>query len=130
MPTYLKDIGDPQFKLLWHKAGIELAEATCIVFLGYSFPHADYEFRYLLSSFVRKNALIQVVLHKTDQPTALPGTNREHHLPEYRYRAFFGNRKIIFNYDGVQAYVAGLPKQKPKPPSPADGEEAAAESLY
>lgn len=40
MPTFVKDVSNVQFKMIWQNAGIELAEANKIVFMGYSFPDA------------------------------------------------------------------------------------------
>jgi hypothetical protein len=48
MPTYIKDLSNPQYKVIWQNAGIEIAEADKLVFIGYSLPSADYEMRQLL----------------------------------------------------------------------------------
>ena len=42
LPTYLKNLSNIQIKLVWQNAAIELSEATRIVFIGYSFPAADF----------------------------------------------------------------------------------------
>ena len=113
MPTFLKDLNNVQLKVLWQKAGVELSEAKGLVFIGYSFPASDFEFRYLLSSFVRKNATIEVVLHESDeQQFPVNHKSKISHLPEFRYRSFFGNREISFNYEGVQKYIEGLLNKK------------------
>jgi hypothetical protein len=52
MPTFLKNLLNPQYKLIWQNAGIELAEAEELIFIGYSLPQADFEFRQLLSRMV------------------------------------------------------------------------------
>jgi len=101
MPTFLKDLNNVQIKLIWQNAGVELSEATKIIFMGYSFPSADFEMRQLLSRTVRHNASITVVLR--DRPTATD-TNS----PEYRYKSFFGKRNISFNYDGVENFIDSL----------------------
>jgi hypothetical protein len=54
MPTFIKDLSNPQYKIIWQNAGIEIAEAEKIVFIGYSLPSADFEMRQLLSRMARK----------------------------------------------------------------------------
>lgn len=61
MPTFLKDLSNPQYKIIWQNAGIELSEAKKIVFIGYSLPQADFEMRQLLSRMVDKRTEIEVV---------------------------------------------------------------------
>jgi hypothetical protein len=43
-----KNLNNTHLKMVWQNAMIDLREANRIVFLGYSFPLADFEFRYLL----------------------------------------------------------------------------------
>jgi hypothetical protein len=43
------------------KCGIEISEATEIIFIGYSLPNADFEMRQLLSRMTRESAEITVV---------------------------------------------------------------------
>jgi len=100
MPTFLKDLNNVQLKLIWQNAGIELAEASKIVFLGYSLPMADFELRQLLARNVRHNAKIEVVLHSSDKTSS-----KNSNSTEYRYSSFFGKRDISFSYDGVEEYV-------------------------
>ena len=106
MPTFLKDLNIFQLKLSWQIAGIELQEASKIVFMGYSFPMADFEFRQLLARSVKQNAEIDVVLHSDDELIKGPGTHKiNDFLPETRYKAFFGKRRINFFYKGVEKYI-------------------------
>ena len=103
MPTFIKDLNNVQLKLIWQNAAIELSEATELVFLGYSFPYADFEFRQLLSRFARHEAKILAVLCERDKPSAL---NTD--CPELRYRSFFGKRDFRISYDGVESYINNL----------------------
>ena len=100
MPTFLKDLSNVQLKLIWQNAGIELSEASKIVFMGYSLPAADFELRQLLSRFVRHNADIEVVLIDKDKPVS-----NEVDSPTKRYRNFFGRRSMKFDYGGVENYI-------------------------
>jgi len=42
MPTYVKDLSNPQYKIIWQNAGIEISEADKLVFIGYSLPSGDF----------------------------------------------------------------------------------------
>ncbi len=101
MPTFLKDLNNVQLKLIWQNAGIEIGEASKIVFMGYSFPMADFELRQLLARNVRHNAKIEVILSRFDKPT----TDNYVNSPESRYKSFFGKRNIEFYYEGVEKYI-------------------------
>lgn len=96
MPTYIKDLSNPQYKIIWQNAGIEISEANKLVFIGYSLPSADYEMRQLLSRMTRKNAVIQVVDYCDNDNKA---TIEEH------WTRFFGNRQIDFNFKGTEKYI-------------------------
>jgi hypothetical protein len=98
MPTFLKDFSNPQYKLIWQNAGIELAEATRVVFIGYSLPQADFEMRQLLSRMIREDAEIEVV-------TKGPQNKQSTIDLKERYNVFFGKREPKFFYDGVTHYI-------------------------
>ena len=104
MPTFLKDLSNFQIKLVWQNTGVELMEATKLVFIGYSLPYADFEFRQLLSRMVQRNAAVHVVLKEG------PGTDGARRYEEEcsRYRQFFGNREVTFESGGVQEFVRSL----------------------
>jgi len=109
MPTFLKDLNVFQLKLSWQLAGIELQEADNIVFMGYSFPMADFELRQLLARSVRQKTKIEVVLHKNDEPIRWHGFDKLYqYLPEHRFKSFFGTRDIKFFYNGVEDYITRL----------------------
>ena len=67
-PTFLKDLNDLHLKNIWHNALIDLTEATKVVFIGYSFPEADFEMRCLLKKALNHGIKVDVVLHKHDNP--------------------------------------------------------------
>ncbi|MFY8097264.1 MAG: hypothetical protein ACOVMH_05550 [Flavobacterium sp.] len=98
MPTFLKDFSNPQYKLIWQNAGVELSEATKVVFIGYSLPQADFEMRQLLSRMIRENVVIEVVTK---------GSKTKKSTKELikRYNVFFGKRNPKFYYDGVIHYI-------------------------
>jgi hypothetical protein len=101
MPTFLKDLTNFQVKLVWQNAGVELMEAKHLVFIGYSLPQADFEFRQLLSRMIHRDATIEVVLYKGTGDEAI----RRYKAEEDRYRQFFGDRHITFHSNGVTGFV-------------------------
>ncbi|KQC01847.1 hypothetical protein [Pedobacter sp. Hv1] len=101
MPTYLKNLSNPQYKLIWQNAGIELSEAKKIVFIGYSLPQADYEMRQLLSRMIRPNAEIEVVGYSDNSAVDIEFQNLSN-----RYKNFFGKRlKLPIYYKGAKQYI-------------------------
>jgi NAD-dependent SIR2 family protein deacetylase len=104
MPTFMKDLSNPQYKIIWQNAGIEVSEAKKIVFIGYSLPSADFEMRQLLSRMVRKNADIVVVDFIDDTEPEEKKNNKKVEI-ENRWKTFFGSRKIDFNFSGAPEYI-------------------------
>lgn len=94
----MKNFSNPQYKLIWQNAGIELSEATKIVFIGYSLPQADFEMRQLLSRMTRKNAKIIVVDYGNKDDTKTAETIK-------RYNVFFGKRKPTFYLKGAKDFI-------------------------
>jgi NAD-dependent SIR2 family protein deacetylase len=103
-PTFLKNLNNIQNKLIWQNAGIELSEAAKVVFIGYSLPQADFEFKQLLSRMIPSDAKIEVVLSKNDNPANIE-EKYQYLAPGYRYQNFFSNRELNIFYDGVKDYV-------------------------
>jgi NAD-dependent SIR2 family protein deacetylase len=109
MPTFLKDLSNSQYRLIWQNAGIELSEATKLVFIGYSLPSADFEMRQLLSRMTRKNAEIEVIdfCKNDDEEKQIEARkNIEKH-----WRRFFGQRDISFHFDGAKNYIRSIEPQ-------------------
>lgn len=104
MPTFLKDLSNFQIKLVWQNAAVELMEAKRLIFIGYSLPHSDFEFRQLLSRMVRKDAEVRVVLFHDGKDDG----RRRYQEECNRYRQFFGTRKLTTTHGGVAAFVKGL----------------------
>lgn len=103
MPTYIKDLSNPQYKIIWQNAGIEISEASKLVFIGYSLPSADFEMRQLLARMTRANAEIQVV----DFPTG----DDQKVITKSHWEKFFGKRSIVFHFDGARSYISELVEQ-------------------
>ncbi len=119
-PTYLKSFQDSNIKNIWHNAFIELSEADKVVFIGYSLPSADFEFKHLLKETLVDQCKIEVVLTQNDnvdyynrQLKTIDDGIRKNiinklDVPSVRYENFFGKDKIKFHYDGVEKYLKGL----------------------
>jgi hypothetical protein len=95
MPTFLKDLSNFQLKLVWQNAGVEIMEADRLVFIGYSLPFADFEFRQLISRMVKKSAEIVSVLYKD------PGFTEA----KERYETFFSGHSVEIIDEGASDYV-------------------------
>ncbi len=69
MPTMLKDINNTHLKMVWHNALMDLQEAERIFFIGYSFPLADFEFRYMLAKAIAggKRKKVRAILYPPDK---------------------------------------------------------------
>ena len=106
MPTFLKDLSNPQYKIIWQNAGIEISEAEEIVFIGYSLPSADFDMRQLLSRMVRKNAKIHVVDFCLEIDKRKEKELRSER--EKKWRRFFGEREVTFEFEGAKNYIKNL----------------------
>ncbi|MCI4667146.1 MAG: SIR2 family protein [Bacteroidia bacterium] len=122
MPTFLKDFNNFQTKLIWNYSAKEIREADEIIFIGYSFPMADFEFRQLLFRQVRKRAKIKVILYEEEKSglvvtsqnyneALLTGLSIENVAALKRYLSFFGGKihnRIEIRFEGVKSYVDTL----------------------
>ena len=118
-PTFMKSLDNLNIKNIWHNAFIDISEASHLIFIGYSFPDADFEMRCLLKKAVKSDAHITVVLNDSNYPEKYIESfiskgysikestllvNRMW-LPEERYKSFFGEDKIEFYYNGFEGYL-------------------------
>lgn len=105
--SYRKDIAIPQFQAVWQRAYEVLRDSSSWIFVGYSLPEADFEFRHLLKSAEKAssdNKHIRVVL-KGD---AIAGQ---------RFERFFGLTTEKIWQEGLSSSVTDListlvPEQK------------------
>lgn len=104
LPTFQKTLDTFHYRHIWNQAATELSEASKLVFIGYSFPLADFDFRALITKHLPTIAQVEVVLHEGDETN---GTGK-------RYTDYFGTHRSSLRYDGVEAYVESLATQ----PSP------------
>lgn len=109
LPTFAKDYSNIQIQLIWQNAGIELSEASKVVFIGYSLPQADFEIRQLLSRCIPKHTEVEVVCYpyKGGNPKSRDDMEMERNW----YKTFFGKRiksdeSIVFKK--VPDYISQL----------------------
>ncbi len=98
LPSFQKDLDSFHLKHIWNQAKVELSEATKLVFIGYSFPLADFEFRSLLTKHSRDEVVVDVVTYSKEIVS-----NEEIN----RYRNYFGNKLHKIYNKGVEEYVKG-----------------------
>lgn len=112
MPTFAKDLSNFQTKLIWRNAGVEIANAEHLIFIGYSFPLADFEFRQILFRNIRRTARIEVVIFDKDNPdkviTSKDKITLNPESAEYRYLSFFGGRETTIYFCGAEQYIDNL----------------------
>lgn len=98
MPTYFKNLGNAQYRMIWKAAETEISEATKIVFIGYSLPFADFEMRQLLSRMTRNDTTIEVVDYGDPESEYIKGQIK-------KFETFFGSRKIDWYFKGASHYI-------------------------
>ncbi|MGI6776827.1 MAG: hypothetical protein ACOX7R_02000 [Acetivibrionales bacterium] len=100
--SYRKSFMANSFPDVWKTAEGILSEAEKWIFIGYSLPEADYEFKHLLKiaelklqHIRRKRLLIDVVLLKDEASVS-------------KYRKFFGKRINVICNNGIKEYIGML----------------------
>lgn len=104
MPTFIKDLSNPQYKIIWQNAGVEISEADKLVFIGYSLPSADFELRQLLSRMSKRNAEIEVVTFVDDEEDKETIESKKKAIMKH-WTVFFGTRPMKFHFNGVKEYI-------------------------
>lgn len=104
-PTMMKSLSNQLYTNLWARAGQELRAATHIIFVGYSLPIADFEFRYMLQKNVSSTAKIDVILTPNSNPEIAPA-NLRNLLPAKRYLDLFPKNEVSFYYEGFGPYFS------------------------
>jgi NAD-dependent SIR2 family protein deacetylase len=112
-PTFLKNFDNAHLKMIWQNAGHDLREADRIVFLGYSLPLSDFDFRYLLLKSIAQNddsrkalnqgrVKIRVLLHPKDAMCEVLYNRKE---TEKRYKDIFAGRDIDVAYGDTKDFL-------------------------
>jgi hypothetical protein len=96
--SYRKDYAIQQFQTIWHEAFAVLRESDAWMFIGYSMPEADFEFKQIVKSAAlthhRQNELYMLVILLKDS------------LASKRYQRFFGLTSTQVKQGGLSAFMA------------------------
>jgi len=96
---YRRSFRKSTFPLVWSEAEKMLADSEKWVFIGYSLPQADYEFKHLLKISEHKLA------HKKSKGLSIDVVLLDSDNAIENYKCFFGDRvKRIFN-GGIEEYI-------------------------
>ena len=105
-PTFVKELDDTHVQTIWHNAYSEIAEASKIVFIGYSLPEADYHLRTLIRRAIQPDIPIDVVLYKNDRPPRDVEGHMKRFYPKTQYNDFFQSHPVKFYFKGVKSYFS------------------------
>jgi len=87
--------------MIWNNAGFDLCEANRIVFLGYSLPAADFEFRYLLLKHVArrgKEVKVRVLIWDKEKPY------KKEEI-ENNFKNLFVENDLKFEYMDIEKFL-------------------------
>ncbi|MGE3808462.1 MAG: hypothetical protein AB7K24_27680 [Gemmataceae bacterium] len=87
------------YPAIWHSARRLLSQASEWIFVGYSMPDADYEFKHLL-----KASQLALGRRKAHAPAAIHVVTGPDGRAERRFRGFFGKLVTAF-YQGLEAFI-------------------------
>jgi len=100
--SYRKSFRANSFPNIWHEAENMLSASDRWVFIGYSLPDADYEFKHLLKiaelklEHIKQSKLrVDVVLLNSDDTIS-------------KYKKFFGKKLGVICNDGIEEYLKYL----------------------
>lgn len=96
--SYRKDYAIQQFQTIWHDAFDVLRESDAWLFIGYSMPEADFEFKQILKSAVLTNRL-------RDQLSMLVILLKDTSAAK-RYKRFFGLTSTHVKQRGLSDFMA------------------------
>lgn len=91
------------YPAIWHAARHWLSRSSRWLFVGYSLPDADYEFKHLL-----KTAQLALDRRKDVPPLAIDVVLKNNPHAERRYRGLFGSRIQNVCQGGLEEYVGTL----------------------
>lgn len=117
--SFTKFFALPQFQSVWERARQELIQSDKWLFIGYSLPDADFEFKHLLKTaeMARKSDSRIPARRKTDIKAVI-GKNATCPAgkPEVeRYRRFFGLPDTAVSTKGLHEWIANeMPKYVPQ----------------
>lgn len=97
--SYQKSLKVPIFESAWLEAEKTLRRATKWVFIGYSLPAADFEFKYLLKRVAVSRKIHPRIVVVTKEPDRI--CSQHPAGPVLTYQRFFGSRDIEVHPNGL-----------------------------
>jgi NAD-dependent SIR2 family protein deacetylase len=106
-PTFIKDISNKHLKDIWSNIGIELSEATELIFIGYCLRPEDYYFRYMLSKYVDPGTNLHIYGYSDKISTT--DRNKDKTDLENKFSRFFQRCNIVTtNVDGWEKSITEI----------------------
>lgn len=102
-PTFIKELSNTHISSIWRNVFNDLSETKKIVFMGYSFPQADFEIRQLLSRRLPDDSEI---IHVGVGEELKVGEKNFKNSAQGRYRRFFGKRSYKYYDCGVEEFIS------------------------
>lgn len=97
--SFRKALNTHAFDSSWLHAEESLSKAAKWIFVGYSLPAADYEFKHLLKNCQKKYS------DGSTSPKDIEVVLKEDKEAEKRYKQFFGSEQVKIFQHGLQNYV-------------------------
>lgn len=99
--SYIKSFDTPLYSSIWYKAEKLLSDSNRWVFIGYSFPEADYEIKHLLKIAQIRLSHRKRVKKKKIEVVVL----RDESTPK-KFEKFFGSKTVELYSNGLSEYVS------------------------
>ena len=101
--SYRKSFRTAAYSSIWYQAEKLLADSDHWIFIGYSLPDADYEFKHLLKSAQIRNSQFNI-----GEGKKIDVVTNDRNIGE-KYKLFFGHKSINnFHCNGLKDYVSEL----------------------
>jgi hypothetical protein len=100
--SYRKSFRTHAFAETWHGAADALADAAHWVFVGYSLPKADFEFKHMLKTAELRFA------HLANRPKKRISVISKGEEARSEFESFFGTDRLTYFSDGLEGYVADV----------------------
>lgn len=101
--SFTKSYRTYAYPAIWQAARRMLAESTDWLFVGYSLPDADFEFKHML-----KAAQLSLEKRRSNQPLKINVVLKGNEKAERRYRGFFGKRIETIHQGGLEEFARAL----------------------
>ena len=98
--SYRKSFRTAAYSAIWHEAENLLAQADHWIFIGYSLPEADFEFKHLIKSAELRT--------KRESPRKIDSVLYQDEHAKGKFERFFGCENVTVYENGLDEYVEQL----------------------